>query len=65
MGVDIVVFWATQREGKQCVVEHVLHCYLAIFQHIYLLLVDCVLVFLQEALTLVLHLGTGHTGLFH
>lgn len=31
--------------------------YLAIFQHMYLLLIDCVLVFFQETLTLVLHLG--------
>lgn len=32
--------------------------HLALFQHIYLLLIDSVLVFLQEAVTLVLHLGT-------
>lgn len=32
--------------------------HLALFQNIYLLLIDCVLVFLQEASTLVLHLGT-------
>lgn len=42
--------------------EHVklLHTdfHLALFQHIYLLLIDSVLVFLQEAVTLVLHLGT-------
>lgn len=33
--------------------------HLALFQNIYLLFVDCVLVFLQEACTLVLHLGTN------
>lgn len=31
VGVDIVVFRATQREGKHCGVEHVLNYYLAIF----------------------------------
>lgn len=30
--------------------------YLGLFQHIDLLLIHCVLIFLQEALTLVLHL---------
>lgn len=32
--------------------------HLAHFQHIYLLLIDRVLIFLQEAHTLILHLGT-------
>lgn len=35
--------------------------HLAISQHIYLLLIDSVLIFLQEALALVLHLGTKHS----
>lgn len=65
MGVDIIVLWATQREGRRCGVQRVINYYLAIFQHVDLLLVDCVLVFLQETLTLVLHLGAGHTALFH
>lgn len=62
---ELKLLWATQREGKGCTVQLFTNYHLAVLKHVDLLLVDCVLVFLQETLTLVLHLGPVHRGLFH
>lgn len=46
------------KKGGESGSRNIINNYPATFQHVYLLLVDSVLVFLQETLTLVLHLGT-------
>lgn len=49
---------AYTKKGGESGSGNIINNYFATFQHVYLLLVDSVLVFLQETLTLVLHLGT-------